>query len=455
MRKNTTMKQLYLVLLTLCAAALTATSCINKDEVVLSSDCGIISFKVGNISSDFTYTDKNGVKHTERRVIDGSYILFNIDQEHGTIETVDSMPFWADFHRVCPTIVCHGNPYLVNPDGSYWYINSGSDSLDFSRETKIIVASTDGLYRKPYTLKMHKHSQLSDTMIWKPLTDCNLKLDTDDFTPVQFNSRLYIFSAGTDGKTKMTSSADGIAWTEPENLRFAGSPTPAPVVIPSTITTYNNRIYGTDADGKLYSTGNSMEWSLVDTGDRQLKRTITSDAYYMYALNATGDTILATMDTKAWIPAGTADLDHLPSTFISSASSSSATNPKQQICSLFGLEPDGKTCAAWFKVSSQLDEINQKWEYINPVEWNKYPMPELTNPTITGANGIYFLTGDDYKSVWKSMDYGISWREQTSVYSMPETLDSTNGVARFVLLDDLTLFIIQNGGQVWTGELKL
>lgn len=453
------MKQLYLVLLTLCAAALTATSCLKKDEVVLSSDCGIISFKVGNLHSDFTYTDINGVQHTERRVIEGSQILFNIDQrgDTGTIVTVDSLPRWTDFSRVCPTIVCHGTPLLVKGDGTYQYINSGSDSLDFTNPVTITVSATDGIYTKSYKVKMLKHLLESDTLVWKPLTGCNLKLDTNDFTPVQFNKRLYIISIGADGRTKITSSADGTTWTEQEDIKWAPSITQAPVIIPSTITTFNNRIFGTDANGKLYSTGTSMEWDGVDTGNRLFKRTIASDAFYLYALNATGDTILASNNAKEWQPAGTTDLDKLPTTFISSASFKSTTNPKQQMCSIFGIASNGtaNNCVAWFKVSSQMSEINQNWEYITPVEWNSYPMPQLENLTVAGSEGVFILSGGDYKSIWKSVDFGISWRKQTSVYSMPETLDAANGVARFVLLDDLTLFIIQNGGRVWTGEMKL
>ena len=428
-------------------------SCLGKDDTPTTSECAIVSFSVGNITSDVTvkkYDSNGNAKDTiVEKTIAGSEIFFNIDHINGRIYTVDSLPKWTNVKRVVPSFSSFGKVYIKVPDQEdlYYQLTSGSDSVDFTKTVELICVSTDKTASRTYLVDIYKHLEYTDTLEWKEvnsdiaITGASKALYTDE--------KVFVFSNNANNECIVTfaDQDDATTWS-------------VPVTIPvdfNSVVLFNGTFYGIDADGYIYrSTPDQLASTWSKASDQQVERLLAADAYFLYAYD--GQNIIGyTTDLSAWSIQGTTDLDMLPETSINSFAYTSKTNTNLQQVVMTGLSSENsKHGVSWYKTTSEDENINQQWAYIEVTPDNSFGLPYLENLSVTYYNQSLYAIGIEsyqYKYLYRSDDNGITWHPQTEKYPLPEKMDAANGAASIVTVGK-KLWIIQENGKVWKGSIQ-
>ena len=255
-------------------SVLSLSSCISDDEVVTSSECGIISFSVGDIKSALTVKNASGEDTVVYRTIGGSEIKFNIDQVNGRIYGVDSLPVWTDLSAVVPKFSSYGYVYgqtklSTSNDTAYYYVTSGGDSVDLRKPLSIYVVATDGVSKKHYTVEMFKKTVNTDTLEWKKdnvnaTFGANCKFVVAD-------GKVYAFH-NDGGETSVSVSVTGTEWT----TNNAGAIKGESVVI------FGNKFYALGNDSYIYASEDGASWAQASSG--VVERLLGADKFRIYAL---------------------------------------------------------------------------------------------------------------------------------------------------------------------------
>lgn len=427
-------------------------SCLDDVSEETSPNCAILSFSVGSITSNVTvkkYNAAGGVKDTVvERTIDGNGIYFNINQLEGHIYTVDSLPVWTNLKRVVPSIVSSGNIYWKSEEdgGLYYAVQSGVDSLDFSKPLELLCVSTDGSVRRTYTVDIYQHKENTDTLEWRK-SEANLAVANLGRT-LYADDKVFAFAQDGEGNAVVTfaDKKDNAVWS-------------TPVIIPveeTSVVLFQNKFYGRGADGSLYSADPALlaaSWTKV--GDQQVERLLAADAFYLYAYD--GSSIIGSTDLATWTVMGTEDLDMLPETDIFSVSHPSRTNANIQQTVMAGMNSQNEAYGvSWYKVASTDAGINQNWAYIQVTDDNPYGLPHAKGFSMTYYHGAIYAMGavdGKYQYLYCSNDNGITWQPLKAKYPMPEGITPAEGVARIVAVDD-DLWIVQENGKVWRGSIQ-
>ena len=204
-------------------ATLTFTACLKDNDTVSTPECSITSFTVGDFVSRIKVTRSDGTDTTYSRTISGKNVFFNIDQVNNVISNVDSLVSWANITRLVPSVSADGTVIYKNPsDSLYRYLNSGKDSIDFTKPVEFIVMAYDGVNRKTYTVKVNKSATDADSLIWVRLNSADITLKGKSHSVVA-NNNLYVF-AENDGEPTVCSTSflsEGVSWTQPVVLTGA------------------------------------------------------------------------------------------------------------------------------------------------------------------------------------------------------------------------------------------
>lgn len=431
------------------------TSCLGTEEGIKSPECYITSFSVGDITTGVTVHKADGTDTIINKVISGSNIHFNIDQTKGIISSVDSLPSWANTTRVVPSFSAIGTVYhktIINGEEYVMALKSGSDSLDLDNPIDLLVAASDGVSKKLYKVYLNKTSNNADTVVWKA-NKMNIALP-HDFKALTLNNRVFAFYEGEDGSvmtTNASASTNLTSWSEPAKLNGAE-------IDPKSVIVYNDAFYALGNDGCIYKAdGQNRPETWSKTSDKTFERLLAADKYYIYAFD--GNEILGTCNFEEWLPSGKHNVDMLPTECVQSFAYKSKSNPEIQYCVMTGLSDNNKKNGiSWYKVSSDKEDVNQEWMYIQITKDNKYAMPKWGNMSVTLHNGKLLAIGTEgeepeYSCIYISEDNGITWHEQSDKYPVPVNLDAAKGPATMLSLDG-KIWIIQNGGNVWSGTIK-
>ena len=155
----------------LLTAVLAIVSCASTDsETTLYSEAAITAFTLGNLNQYTQTTNSDGNTSTTKKTYSGKDVKFNIDQEKRMIYNNDSLPVGTDAKHVLCTITTARNSIALFQDldnaDDYYYFTS-SDSIDFSKDRKVRVISSDGTGRTDYTIKVNVHQQHPDEFVWQ------------------------------------------------------------------------------------------------------------------------------------------------------------------------------------------------------------------------------------------------------------------------------------------------
>ena len=447
------MKKITKILSIMLVSALVFASCLKTDETETSPECVISSFSVGDIKSEVIVHRSSGVDTTITKTVSGSSIYFTIDQVNGIITTVDSIANWINLTKVVPTFTCTGNVYgKVDGDSLYYLWTSGSDSVNFTKPVDVVVRATDGISTKRYKVSIKQSIYSNDTINWSKVNN-NLLVETD-FKVVEYDKYAYIFF-NNEGQTKVTRSSvenNFTLWDTPQSLEGAD-------IDYQSVLVFKNELYGLDDDGNICKiTKETTSYNAEKVSDEEFTTLLAADSYYIYATD--GESIKGSTDLQTWTACGSGDIDMLPTSCYKSYSYKSKTNDDIQICVMAGLTDNNeKNGVSWYKISSDKEDINQDWMYIQVTNDNPYGLPKFKDMSVTMMNGKLYAIGidptntsDTYKCIYQSDDNGITWHEK-SIYPMPSDFTEAYGQAKIVAVDD-RLWIIQKGGRIWCGVIR-
>lgn len=445
------MRKIYKIISLLLFSVLTFASCIKSEEIETTSECAITSFSIGDIKTGVTVHREGKSDTIITRTISGSSIHFNIDQLNGVITTVDSIASWADLSKIKPSFSAIGNVSYFNKDNnSYLFLTSGADSINLEKPVEFFVAATDGVSFKKYTVSIKKSSIDVDTIVWK--TNTNNFASNDDYKIIIRNNSVYAFCKDNEGHNyvKKSSASDNLnKWSNAEYLSGAD-------IDYSSVILFKDEFFALSTEGYIFkASDNSNPTTWIKVSDKQFTRLMAADKYYIYAL--ADNNIMASADLQNWNVEGSDNIDMLPTSCIESYSNESNTNANLQIVTMSGVSANGKYTPVWYKVSAQDEDVNQNWMYIQITNDNIYGLPKFKEMSYTQYNNSLYAIGleektNSYQYIYRSDDNGITWKVQKK-YPLPTEMNKKSGKATIFALDG-KLWIIQKGGNIWSGTIK-
>lgn len=441
------MNRFFSLYLPLTAFALFLFSCIKSedDEVTGTSTCVITGFSVGDIKSNYTTKTVSGRDTTFSRTVSGKSIFFNIDQVNNKITTVDSLANWVNISRVVPTVIGIGTvAYREKGSGNdFYYLRSGSDSINFTNGVELRVSSSDGKYTRYYDVTIKKSQYEIERISWHPVSG-NLSL-TGAHRTLSSSGKIYVFAdnEGTPTVTVGSVSGNDISWTTPELLSI-------PVNIQS-VTCFDGLFFGLGNDGTVCSSSDGVLW--VSAGGTKLERLLMSDSFRLYGFD--GTTLLSTSDGETWEIENAVDLESLPQMPVSGVSYALNTNERLENVVMTGVNPFLNYTPVWFKVSSQSFDSDQDWHFINISGDNPYALPPFSSVQMVRLGDVLLAFGSGgvetaYSNLYVSADNGITWHLQPDNYTMPEAVKGSTQPLTMTVCSNC-LYVVQSGGKVWKG----
>lgn len=443
------------ILLTALITVFALASCMKTDEGSVSSECAILSFSVKDITSYVPTKNAAGKDTVISKTIGGSSIFFNIDQVNGIITTTDSLVNWVNLEKVVANFTSNGIVFRKAPNkDEYYQWTSGSDSVNFENPVEIYVYGTDRVSFKRYTASIKRSAYMNDTIIWSDRTN-DFKVTTD-FKTIDTDNHVYAFFRNEEGKVQITSSSitsSLASWTTPQNIEGAD-------IDYTSVLIFKGDFYGLGTDGCIYRIErNATAYSAEKVCEKAFTQLLASDKYFIYTSD--GKEILASKDFETWTSSGSTDIDMLPTSSRNSFCYTSKTNDDILISMMNGVSANNeKYAVTWYKITSDYEDVNQKWMYIQITDDNKYGMQKFNCISTTLYKESIFAMGMNpdenggttSKYIYKSDDNGITWHNNMK-YPLPSDLNPANGTASLIAADG-KLWIIQKGGKIWSGVIR-
>ena len=201
-------------------------------------------------------------------------VFFSIDLNRGVIFNADSLPVGTDVTRLIPVITFANTmtqadlvfTTVNNTDTTVNYLTNPSDSINFSSPVTLNVTAENGTDTYKYILKVNVHKQEPDTMIWAGLAVSRLPsrmANPAAQKTVAKNGDLYCLIEEND-KTYTLSSVknpDNSNWTKNE-VAFSFTPQI------SSLSVTEQYFWILSESGELYRSSDGMAWD--STGEQWL-----------------------------------------------------------------------------------------------------------------------------------------------------------------------------------------
>ena len=226
-------------------------SCKDDDEVVLSSDCYISSFTLGNVKRQITTVNSAGRDTTYTISYSASYFPMTVNQLDGTIANKDSLPVNSDVKAVLATVESSGTVVYkkVSEGEDAWKAYSTSDSIDFTSPLTFRVYSPDYSASRDYTLQVNVHQQDGEVFFWEKVAEPAAWSTAEAVKTVVWKGYVWLFSRENGGVRAFTTAlADGKSWTERPLSGCAAADV-------STLVVFGNELYVSGVDGTLKQIG--------------------------------------------------------------------------------------------------------------------------------------------------------------------------------------------------------
>ena len=376
-------------------------------------------------------------------------VFFSIDLVNARIFNADSLPFGTRTDKLVPIITLYDNVSVVEltfntqkGDTTINYLKSASDSIDFSRgPVSMRVVSWDGLAELKYQIKVNVHQVKSDSLVWnraarRPLPS-TLVAPTEQKT-TQGAERLYCLTrAGSAYSLQSTANPfydqwSAIAAAVPANAMvktFTAAGSTLHILVDDHTSTSNYAHYTSTDEGRSWiATGQRLTTIYGASGNRLLANRLSDDGEWMLA-----DVENAVLyDMPEGLPVSNA------SNMISYTSPLASS---EQVVIVGGKGANGLPVQAVWSCDGQ-----GNWARMNgnPLAWAGEEMvlaPFVTfrisgafnpkeYPTLLAYGGRN-TDGTVNRTLYKSMDYGITWTKAEDLLQLPEEVPSVYGAQVF------------------------
>lgn len=438
------------------------TSCLESEEVVLSSDAYIASFSINDIKTEIPSKTASGEDTTLVKTTYGDYYIFSIDHVNGLVYNVDSLPKGTDVAHVTVNMEVVGGSvcYYQGDEPKYF---SSEDSLDFTQPVRFTVYAPDGEGSRNYYISLNVHQTDADSLVWTRVDNNNFhggRMTAEKL--VQLEDFLAVFGEMDGVPTVMAGQKSGdFSFSQKEWPLFGITGQ----VDYSSIVVCDEVVYLLTTEGKLYSSVSMVDW-FQESADRTFTGMIGVADSMLY-LNEGGEIVACkpydwriidgVQYTHDWQTVQTVDETLLPVN-PSVVSLPLRTNANILRTILIG-NPHadaGDDVSIWAKLST--DSV---WTYYNPVAGNDKACPILERLTVIPYDGKLYAFGGAskdgsvkaFEAIYTSTDGGITWRKQKQKIGFPEELKGYDEPFGCVSDTDGNIWILCSNGQMFKGRI--
>lgn len=435
-------------------------SCSEDDETILSNDCYINSFTLGNVKRLIHTTTSSGKDSTYYVTFDASGYAMHINQLTGKITNTDSLPVGSRTQAILANVSCSGSlVYRYADDVSEnWLSYSSSDSIDFSHTLIFRVTSADGFSQREYEVKLNVHQQNGDQFSWNKIASNSIWNNATSMKSIIWNEKIWLYTTNNDQTITLYTSQtnDGKSW---QNETVSGCHN----ALIRSITVFNDRLLMSCTDGSIIESTDGKNWNTVQTTNNQSLYLLTANQTAIYAI---GDNqrILRSEDAINWSEETLDEApEYLPTQDITALAYTQDNGNGRLIMAgnrSATAYPDDKAAMIWSKVISPYLPESNRWTYFVASPDNPYVCPALKSLTILPYNDLLLALGGSsehgtqkaLEKFYVSQDNGITWKNDT-IYTLPQNVANTSAAFTASTDADNHIWLIV-GEEVWKGRLN-
>ena len=462
------MKSKFAAFTLLLATVFLMASCLESDnDYTYNDDCAISSFSVTTAKQNTFVKTSDGLRDSlVVKELTLSNYKFYIDQINGKIYNPDSLPCGVDAKKLLCSVSNSSAGLVVikkEKSDSLDYFSS-TDSLDFSVDREVQVVSNSGLSVKKYTVHVNVHKEQADSFAWHATPICAELKTMQAIKTAAVNGKLILL--GTDGNTTIVYTNNGTQWTKCEtNL---GHNLAADAY--KSLVTKDDYVYISDG-GNIVRTNDGKTWDIMGTAT-DVTRLVAASRYSLYGYATDGRLMTSKDNGATWAVAEIDDeLSLMPYGETTYASVEIEGYAKTDRVMLFGTRdaatyPNDKYLTIWGKIDEAAENSeNQPWAYYGVSADNNHAAPLLSGiSAVAYDGGVYMMGQEEGKApkFYKSLDNGITWREDTATVMLPTNFNenATNAITAkgtYALTVDKnkSLWLVNaSNGMTWRGRIN-
>lgn len=443
-------------------------SCLESDnDYTYTDDCAISSFSVTTAKQNTFVKTSDGLRDSlVVKELTLSNYKFYIDQINGKIYNPDSLPCGVDAKKLLCSVSNSSAGLVVikkEKSDSLDYFSS-TDSLDFSVDREVQVVSNSGLSVKKYTVHVNVHKEQADSFAWHATPICAELKTMQAIKTAAVNGKLILL--GTDGNTTIVYTNNGTQWTKCEtNL---GHNLAADAY--KSLVTKDDYAYISDG-GNIVRTNDGKTWNIMGEAT-DVTRLVAASRYSLYGYATDGRLMTSKDNGATWAVAEIDDeLSLMPYGETTYASVEIEGYAKTDRVMLFGTRdaatyPNDKYLTIWGKIDEAAENSeNQPWAYYGVSADNNHAAPLLSGiSAVAYDGGVYMMGQEEGKApkFYKSLDNGITWREDTATVMLPTNFNenATNAITAkgtYALTVDKnkSLWLVNaSNGMTWRGRIN-
>lgn len=462
------MKSKFAAFTLLLATVFLMASCLDSDnDYTYTDDCAISSFSVTTAKQKTFVKTSDGLRDSiVVKELSLSNYKFYIDQINGKVYNPDSLPCGVDAKKLLCSVSSSSSGLVViksTTSDSLNYFNS-TDSTDFSVDREIQAVSNSGLSVKKYTVHVNVHKEQADSFAWHATSICAELKNLQAVKTAAVNGKLLLL--GTDGNATLVYANDGTQWTKCQtNL---GHNLAADAY--KSVVAQDDYVYISDG-GNIVRTNDGKTWNTVAEATG-VTRLVAASRYSLYGYASDGRLMASNDNGATWAVAEVDDnLSLMPYAETTYASVEINGYAKTDRVMLFGTRnadtyPNDKYLTIWGKIDEAADNSeNQPWAYYGVSEDNTHAAPLLSGiSAVAYDNGVYMMGQEEGKApkFYKSLDNGITWREDTAIVVLPANFNenvagavTTKGVYALTVDKNKSLWLVNaRNGMTWRGRIN-
>lgn len=462
------MKSKFAAFTLLLATVLLMASCLESDnDYTYTDDCAISSFSVTTAKQNTFVKTSDGLRDSlVVKELTLSNYKFYIDQLNGKVYNPDSLPCGVDAKKLLCSVSNSSSGLVVikkvKSDSLDYF--SSTDSLDFSVDREVQVVSNSGLSVKKYTIHVNVHKEQADSFAWHATPICAELKNLQGIKTAAVNGKLLLL--GTDGNNTLVYANNGTQWTKCEtNL---GHNLAADAY--KSLVTKDDYAYISDG-GNIVRTNDGKTWNIMGTATG-VTRLVAASRYSLYGYATDGRLMTSKDNGATWTVAEIDDeLSLMPYGETTYASVEIEGYAKTDRVMLFGTRdaatyPNDKYLTIWGKIDeAAANSENQPWAYYGVSADNNHAAPLLSGiSAVAYDGGVYMIGQEEGKApkFYKSLDNGITWREDTATVMLPTNFNenATNAITAkgtYALTVDKnkSLWLVNaSNGMTWRGRIN-